>query len=277
MFLTDLHPNNARALTFTLGNSVFGIDVSNILSFSDSYAEIRYASQRTDGFVGYLDFRDTLVQVFECATSLSQSRERDRVTHLISDIQTFRLAHIEWLNALEDSIISGKPFTKPRSHRICDFGKWLYSLKEKDDEQFRPLFAKLEQPHMHIHSLADKLLDLAAAGEQDRAIAELHFEKKTTFKKLLRALDNIKSYLNNSIHPVVLHLTKDGHSPWFSLVLDGLSDMVEYSPDSLDTLNPADQDLPVKGYVRNKTGENFMLLSLERFYAQISAKLSLTG
>lgn len=276
MSLTNLHTDNRRALTFSIGESLFGIDVSNILSFSDSYGEIKYATQHVEGFIGYLDFRNTLVQVFECATSLSQSKERDSIIKLVEDIKTYQQAHIDWISALEHSIVSSEPFTKPRNPRMCAFGQWFYSF-ETEDEGLRTLLDKIEQPHIHIHSLADKLLDITAAGQRELAIEELRIEKQTTLKKLLRVLDYINDYLNNSIHPIVLHLTKDGRTPWFSMVLDNIGDIIDYAPTAMDTLKTIDQGEPVKGYVRNPSGESFMMLSLDRFYEQASEKISLAG
>lgn len=276
MSLTNLHTDNRRALTFSIGESLFGIDVSNILSFSDSYGEIKYATQHVEGFIGYLDFRNTLVQVFECATSLSQSKERDSIIKLVEDIKTYQQAHIDWVSALEHSIVSSEPFTKPRNPRMCAFGQWFYSF-ETEDEGLRTLLDKIEQPHIHIHSLADKLLDITAAGQRELAIEELRIEKQTTLKKLLRVLDYINDYLNNSIHPIVLHLTKDGRTPWFSMVLDNIGDIIDYAPTAMDTLKTIDQGEPVKGYVRNPSGESFMMLSLDRFYEQASEKISLAG
>ncbi|WP_286238392.1 CZB domain-containing protein [Neptuniibacter halophilus] len=276
MSLANLHTDNRRALTFSIGDSLFGIDVSHILSFSDSFSEIKYASDNIEGFVGYLDFRNTLVQVFECATSLSHNKERDSVSDLVEDVKTYQQAHIDWVNALEHSITSGEPFTKPRNPRMCAFGQWFYSF-QTEDSGLRTLLDKIEEPHQHIHSLADTLLDMTAAGKQAQAINELQLEKQTTLKKLLRVLDYIRDYLENSIHPIVLHLTKDGRTPWFSMVLDNIGDIIDYPPMAMDTLNSIDKGEPVKGYVRDPSGVSFMMLALDKFYEQANAKISKAG
>ena len=276
MSLTNLDTDTRRALTFSIGESLFGIDVSHILSFSDSYNEIKYSTKEVDGFIGYLDFRNTLVQVFECATALSQIKERDSIIKLVADIKTYQQAHIDWVTSLEHSIVSSEPFTKPRDPRLCAFGQWFYAFKT-DDEGLRALLDKIEDPHKHIHSLADKLLDIAAKGEHDQAVEVLRIEKQTTLKKLLRVLDYINDYLNNSIHPIVLHLTKDGRTPWFSMVIDNIGDIVDYSANAMDNMKSAGKNEPIKGYVRNPSGESFMMLSLEKFYGQVEAKLSMAG
>jgi chemotaxis signal transduction protein len=276
MSLNNTNTDTQRALTFTIDQSSFGIDVSHILSFSDSFGDIKYSTNDAEGFIGYLDFRNTLVQVFECATALSQTRERESVIKLVADIKTYQQAHIDWVGALEHSITSSEPFTKPRDPRLCAFGQWFYAF-ETDDDGLRALLNKIEDPHKHIHSLADKLLDMSAAGDQAQAIEELRIEKQTTLKKLLRVLDYINDYLNNSIHPIVIHLTKDGRTPWFSLVLDTMGDIAEYSSLSLDDMQSVNQNEPIKGYVRDPSGNSFMLLSLDKLYDQVNSKFSIAG
>lgn len=276
MSLNNTNTDTQRALTFTIDQSSFGIDVSHILSFSDSFGDIKYSTNDAEGFIGYLDFRNTLVQVFECATALSQTRERESVIKLVADIKTYQQAHIDWVGALEHSITSSEPFTKPRDPRFCAFGQWFYAF-ETDDDGLRALLNKIEDPHKHIHSLADKLLDMTAAGDQAQAIEELRIEKQTTLKKLLRVLDYINDYLNNSIHPIVIHLTKDGRTPWFSLVLDTMGDIAEYSSISLDDMQSMNQNDPIKGYVRDPSGNSFMLLSLDKLYDQANSKFSIAG
>lgn len=276
MSLYNLHEDNSRALTFKIGESLFGIDVGYILSFSDSYDEIKYATHEAGGFIGYLDFRNTLVKVFDCATSLSHERERDVIQKLIEDIKTYRQAHIDWVNALEHSIMTDEPFTKPRNPRMCAFGQWFYSF-ETDDDALRALLNKIEQPHNHIHSLADKLLEMVAVGQRDEAVEYLRLEKQTTLKKLLRTLQYITELLQSGIHPIVLHLTQDGRTPWFSMVLDEIGDIVDYSPVSLDRVETLNDKEPIEGYVRDPSGTNFMILSLDKFHDQVAGKIEIAG
>lgn len=275
MSLANVHTDNRRALTFPIGKSMYGIDVSNILSFSDSFNEIEYSTEHADGFIGYLDFRTTLVQVFECATALAQSKSRDTIEALITRITQFQRQYVEWLDTLEHSILSGQPFTLSRDPNTCEFGMWYYAYEPQDDG-LKALLDKIEQPHQDIHKLGERLLAMNGKNQQE-AIRLLHLERHTNLKKLLRTLDNIKDYLNNSIHPIVLHLTKDGQTPWFSMVLDNIGDIIDYSPVTMDNLTQIDQSAPIKGYVRDPAGNSFMMLSLQQFYQEASAKLNKAG
>jgi chemotaxis signal transduction protein len=271
MSLANLFQDNSRVLTFTIANSHFGIDVSNILSFSDEFDHIQPVNS-TDrpGFIGYLDYRDTLVNVYDSATVLKRKRNRDEQNKLINDIEQYKQAHIDWVATLENSITSGQAFTLARDPKMCAFGKWYYSFSTSD-EDLMVLMKRLEEPHILIHNMADKLLDMRDNNEGERALRLLSIEKATTLKKLLRILDLVQDMLKRNIHPVVLHLTKDGNIPWFSLVLDEVDDIIDYEIKQLDTsASEALSHEPVTGYLRHRSGKRYMMLSIEKLYKQVS-------
>lgn len=273
MSLRNLDSNGNQALTFSIGDSLYGINVGNILSFSDTFNEIQYAGGReAEGFVGYLDFRNTLVPVFECATTLGHRRERDDLMSLVDEIAGYQKAHVDWVSALEQSITSGEPFNLARDPKICDFGKWYYSFKTKD-ESLRSLLDKIEEPHVRIHSMADILLDMVAAGKVDEAIAKLRIEKQTTLRVLLRTLDYISEFLKNGIHPVVLHLTREGQDTWFSLVLDNIGDVIDYNIDAMEAIGRENSREPLEGFIRDPSGLSFMLLSLEKLHQHLNEEV----
>ncbi len=271
MSLRNLDGNGNQALTFSIGDSLYGINVGNILSFSDTFNDIQYAGGReAEGFLGYLDFRNTLVPVFECATSLGHRRERDDLMNLVDEIANYQKAHVEWVAALERSVTTGEAFTRARNPRMCDFGKWYYSFETKD-EGLRSLLDKIEEPHERIHSMADILLDMVAAGQAEDAIAKLSIEKQTTLRVLLRTLGHISEFLKNGVHPVVLHLTREGQSTWFSLVLDNIGDVIDYNSETMETINRDNGREPLEGFVRDPSGLSFMLLSLDKLHQQLSS------
>lgn len=272
MSLRNLDGEASQALTFRMGESLYGINVSNILSFSDTFNDIQYSGRQDDGFLGYLDFRNTLVPVFECATSLGHSRERDELMQLVDDIAGYQKSHTDWVAALERSILTGEPFTENRNPRMCEFGRWYYNFETKD-ESLRSLLDKIEEPHTRIHALADELLALVAADKTSEAVAKLGLEKQTSLRILLRTLDYISEFLKNSVHPVVLHLTQDGNNTWFSLVLDNIGDVIDFNNETMEKVGGSDSREPIEGFIRDPSGLSFMLLSLEKLHSQVSEQL----
>ncbi len=98
--------------------------------------------------------------------------------------------HLAWSAKLHNAIILGTEFTGQLNYKICNFGKWYYSLDRnafKDDEEYE-IFLKMEQPHMNIHLAGAKTIKLLKSDEKEQAI---EFYKKSLipalskFRKLL--------------------------------------------------------------------------------------------
>lgn len=263
MTLPNLFLDSNRALTFTIGDTQFGIEVTSILAFSDAYNEIRTPSETINGLLGYLDYRDNLVQVFECATLLNRPLKRKATIDLIAELDVFKTSYAEWFDALENSLRRDQSFDKVRDAKQSEFGRWFYNF-ECNDDGLKAILARIEEPHQHIHNLADKLLALKEENKGEEALTLLHQARSTSLQRLIRLLKQTQDYLSSGIHPVVLHLTRDGHTPWFSLVLDEIDDIIDYDPswidlDAKETLS----NEPVSGYIRHKSGARFMMLSTE--------------
>ncbi|MCV6590448.1 MAG: chemotaxis protein CheW [Marinobacterium sp.] len=174
MSLESLSMDHPRALTFHIDNKHFGIDVSNILSFSDTYHQVRPAISPAPGLSGFLDYRSQLIQVFECSFILGCH------THQ----------------------------TQPKNNtHICP-------------------------PTPRPPTLTD------------------------------------------TPHPVILHLTQDGATPWFALVLEEIDDIIEYETQQLDRSIQTLGHEPVIGYVRHNSSPPFMMLDVIRLYRQLTADLS---
>ncbi|BBB29968.1 CZB domain-containing protein [Neptunomonas japonica] len=270
MSLANLFQNNSRVLTFTIANSHFGIDARNILSFSDEYKHIQLASHaQHPSFLGYLDYRDTLINVYDSATLLNRKRNWDDKNQLIADIDTYKQAHIDWVQALERSITFDESFTLARDPKMCAFGQWFCSFKTEDADLLTAL-EKIDKPHQLIHQLADTLLEMKNNGDAERAIRLLSIEKGTTLKKLVRSLEQISGMLKREMHPVIIHLTLDGKTPSFSLALDEVDDIIDYEIEDLDTgTAQALSHEPLKGYLRHKSGQRYMMLCVEKLSTQI--------
>lgn len=116
-----------------------------------------------------------------------------------------RQDHIDWMAALDMSIRTGAAFSKARDPHECAFGKWYYGYHAKD-RRLSVLLSSFEQPHAHIHGLADQLLGLAEAGKRDEAIAGFETAKETTLANLLDLFDTTGQLLGALQRRIVIIL-----------------------------------------------------------------------
>ncbi|MDE2585440.1 MAG: CZB domain-containing protein [Betaproteobacteria bacterium] len=120
-----------------------------------------------------------------------------------------RQDHIDWMAALEQSLLHDVPFAKARSPYECAFGKWFYSFKSQD-RRLGMLLGQFEAPHARIHGLADKLLGISANGQRDEALNQFFLEKESTLKELLGLFDALLVLLPSLKRPVALILNDQG-------------------------------------------------------------------
>lgn len=123
-----------------------------------------------------------------------------------------RQDHIDWMAALERSLVHNLPFTKARDPRLCAFGQWYYSLSAQNQPEnhwLRALLSTIEEPHARIHSLANKLLNLASDGQLAEAMRIFQKEKANTLSSVLLTFDEIQAALPQLIRMLAL-IVNDG-------------------------------------------------------------------
>lgn len=139
--------------------------------------------------------------------------------------------HLDWMVALENSIRTGIPFSKARNQHECAFGKWFYSYKT-ENLQLSLFLSQFEQPHAMIHQLADQLLDMAASGKKECALARLQQSKNTTLKRLLELFDFTATLVHDLQRRIALiTTTQDGET--MALGADSVIDILKVPAHSI--------------------------------------------
>lgn len=83
-------------------------------------------------------------------------------------------AHGQWKTRLLDAIQTGKSEFNPSTVKMdnqCAFGKWMYSLPEKERNCKSCL--EIKEAHAKFHQTAAKILELALAGKRAEAEKEM--------------------------------------------------------------------------------------------------------
>lgn len=80
-----------------------------------------------------------------------------------------RIAHLEYLINLNDSIFYGKEFKAELDPSNCKFGKWYMSFDPAKMEGMRAPFDELGRLHKEFHEVAARIVGLVDGGELDEA------------------------------------------------------------------------------------------------------------
>jgi len=226
--LTRSMTDELNAFSFWIGDSLFAINLDQVLSVEQDTSAIQPDPFTGRGALGIVKHRDVPVRVFDFAKFLGVDSCGDQKQVLIDTLITLEQDHIDWLNALEHSIRTDTTFTRARDPHQCAFGKW-YGQFQTRDEELKGILEQFDSSHKRIHSLADRLLAIKERGDSDKALELLEIERITTLAQLRRLFDRARSQVHDSIKSVLLFITVDGKEPKVALRLNEISDMVGYS------------------------------------------------
>lgn len=275
--VSDLSHSMADALnafTFWVGDSLFAINLENVLSVEQDSSSIQPDPFQGRGSLGIVKHRGVPVRVFDFAEFMGISSCGEQKEELIKTLMAREQDHIDWLNALEHSIKTGEPFTKARNPHQCAFGQW-YDQFETRDEELKDIMKQFDAPHKRIHALADRLLGLKDKGQFEQALQELSLERVTTLVQLRRLFDRAREQIRDSIKSVLLFVTTNGKEPRVALRLNEISDMVGFSPEQVTStaaLGVADDERlsnVMAGYLSTGSDRDCLVVNVEGLLEEI--------
>lgn len=194
----------------------------NLTSISDGKVEL-YTSMKNGKDA---QENNELSPFYRLRSVLGKETKEAEILNMVQDkIQ----AHVDWINSLEESIETGKAFTKARDHTQCALGKWrIQYSKDNRDIGVNKVLTELDGPHQRIHSLADKLLKIAET-DKEKALEVLVHEKNTTLKEVLEKLGTLSENLIAIERELVMTVdsVQDGTTKKVSFLIDNVMGTLE--------------------------------------------------
>lgn len=225
---------------------VGGLDIFNheVITYQNEAVPLFDFSALT-GSKSYIQESKELVEIFN-------EREQD---------------HVDWMNALEESITKGTPFTKAIDPNKCQFGVWYNNFKT-NDEDLKDILIKFDEPHRHIHALANELLGLSQNNQAD-ALKRLAFEKKTTLSTLRKLFQNGRERIINNVRPIIVFVEKN-NGQIGALRLENIKDIQTYEIKDFSRDNSTEgimkknkRDFVIEGFLRDGDKPPCMLINCQ--------------
>lgn len=251
--------------TFWIGDELFAIDIDNILSVTQDMENLLQPPVKSRGLMGVINYMDEPVAVYNFAEMLNILSTRHIKANLVDLLNAREQDHIEWLDALEDSLNNDVPFEKARDPKMCEFGKWHEKFKTRD-EALKDLMAQFDKPHKEIHALADKLLGLKDNNQLDEALEQLQLARRTTLNNLKKHFSHARSQIEESLHTVVINITNNGIKPLVALQIDEIHEVMNFNKSDLRSLDKMGLDSVLemeglfKGYLGSQDNRSSCLL-----------------
>lgn len=256
-------------MTFKSGRSLYAVPIENVLTINGIPDELHCRSFGQGGVLGVVEYLAMPVVVFDFSQATSMKSSMEEKAELVEILKRREQDHIDWLNALEQSIVEGTDFEKARDPGKCVFGLW-YDKFETEDEDLQEIMADFDKPHKAIHALADQLLDMCKNGEKEKSLKILEYERKTTLTKLRNLFNKARDQLSGSIKPILIYLTLDGKQSHIALKVDEIANVEEVKPENLVAYD--DIGLPhfdktrqfIEAYMTLESGQECLLINPDK-------------
>lgn len=218
-------------ITFCVGHTRFALPVNAITYITSASAiETHNAPNQQKQMQAVFDFDGQPIELYRFNQIIGSSSQAMIVSELIQLLNDRQQDHIYWVDALEHSIVTGEPFAKATDPHKCAFGMW-YDNYTPDDSELAEIMKRFDAPHKRIHSLAEKLLNLAKTQKgTHEAINILNDEKTSTLKELLRIFSLARSRLEDLLKPVIIIIQSQNHH--FAIELDNIGGIKDFSTES---------------------------------------------
>lgn len=257
------------ALTFQMSDTHYAIPISQVRYIEQITKETRRVDT-AKGPYEVTDYQGTAVQVIDFAKLTHGHSSHKENAELVGTLKQREQDHIDWLDALEDSVRNGTPFTKATDPHLCAFGKW-YDQFEPQDELLQDIMKDFDAPHKRIHSLAEKLLGLVDEGQKAKALDTLEKERNTTLAKLRNLFDIARDRISTMTRPVFVFVCNNRNG-LVAIRLDAIDDIIIFDKKhyaNYDAMpGTVGQDLPIfAGYLSEDSNSQmpYILLDWRQF------------
>lgn len=249
---------NSEALTvftFWVGDELFAINISNILSITQDLDSLLRTPVKSKGLTGIINYLGSPVAVYNFAEMLGIPSTREIKSETVELLNAREQDHVDWVDALEKSLKEGVPFEKSRDPNMCEFGKW-YNKFETRDEALTDIMTRFDQPHKAIHALADELLGMKENDKLDEALEKLSLARITTLNNLKKIFSHARDQIQDSLHTVVINITNDGSKAVVALQIDEIHEVMNFTQTDLISLEQIGLDAieGMEGYFKGYLG-----------------------
>lgn len=265
--------NKLAVITFSTNDASFAIPLEQVLYIEKDVKRNIQVNELKEFNHEVITFQNDTVQLYDFNRLVGSSNHQEIMEDLINKLNEMENQHVEWLNALEESLIKNVPFTKQIDPNQCDFGRW-YNNFETDNEELKEVFLKFDEPHKKLHGLAKELLVMRET-DAEKALKILDQERLTTLSQLVHLFQLAKERALNTVRPIILFVEhNDGKVT--ALRLDNINDIVEYDrqafshDDSTDgIMKKKEEDFVIEGFLRNGNNAPLMLINCKPVRAAV--------
>lgn len=244
-----------EVITFYVASTQYATPVSEVRYIEQDKRKTTRIEVNTKLGAEVTTYQGKPVPIYDFAELMGCEADYVKNTRLLQILKDREKDHIQWMDALEQSLRTDTEFVKARDPNACEFGKW-YSTFKADDELLADIMQDFDEPHKRIHGLAEQLLGMKTEGRLDDALEIFEIEKHRTLGKLIGLFEAARERLDIITRPILLYINTG--KKMIAVRLNAISDIVTYYRNDFTTQQDVDDNEAilnlsfVAGYLENK-------------------------
>ena len=206
-------------IVFSVGENKYAMNIANVQRIiqSTSLTDIPNAHEYIDGMMSY---EERVIKVMNFRKLIGMQTYESELGTLFRSLKE---DHIEWFDALKNSLESGRKFTKTFDPHICGLGKWIDSFTAYDDH-VTEILNELTQQHKLLHLTGETLLEIQKS-DKEREKEMLYIDVQNIYEHTMSALDSfVKEFetVGNSLQKLIIY---DNEKSIFAIKVDDIEDI----------------------------------------------------
>lgn len=186
---TGVASDNDLWITFKLNDDEYCVESRYIVAL-DIPTEIKDMPHNAEHMLGVMRWNGGTLPIVGMRTLFAMPTIDDAV----KDFSVMRQMHLDWIDALENSVKNREPFTKAVDPHKCKFGMW-YDNFDTSNISMKFILNKIGPPHEYIHRHGADVQHAMARDDWDEAQRLYNEARQVCEKEVLPLLDElIKTY-----------------------------------------------------------------------------------
>lgn len=210
-------------INFRAGRYKISFEILNIL-MTEKYEGNASQVPSGDGtLLGIINYQKVPTPIYDLTRILEGVTAREKMSELIDLLNHKEKQHIDWIDALQESLDTGSTFGENKDPQQSEFGKWLASFQSENDDLMH-ILKKFDEPLHNTYELATSLPKLADSKGKEEALKELKRQRSTTFNSLIKLFEAAREAVSSSYKPVIVYTTLDGSTPCLGFLVESVED-----------------------------------------------------
>lgn len=232
-------------LVFELARERFAAPVDHVLGLLKyEPSSLRRPFGESGNLAGYFLHQGRVIPVVELRTLLGMSSMTREAEEVQATLEQRKQDHINWLDELEASVREARAFRLTTDPHACKFGKWYDGLMgspgalqcfTNGSGPLEGVLRAFDQPHRRIHSIAEEVSALVAAGRQGAALAIIERSRSADLHTMIALFDRARDLFVSLRRTLMLILDHGGER--LGVLIDQVQNMRALPPEHMQCIS----------------------------------------